>query len=178
MIFSLRDQTIRPGLTALCSLIALCAASSAMAQTAQPTPAPAPGASQNPTLNNPASTWQRGDRALLRGLDKVTAETRDFELRVGEPVQFGTLTVIMATPCAKRPPEETPEDWVGLQISDPQTDGSGQQTERKIVFSGWMLAQSPALSSLEHGVFDIWPLECIPNETAPSQPTDGAIQQP
>lgn len=115
------------------------------------------------------STWLRGDRATLRGLDKVTAQTRDFEVSLGEPVQFGALTILMATACAKRPPEKTPETWVGLEISDPELDNRGRQRGLKTVYRGWMLAQSPGLSPLDHQVYDVWPLECHASDFAGSR---------
>lgn len=104
--------------------------------------------------------WLRGRRATLRGLDKVTALTRDFDVQLNEPTQFGSLTITMATPCAKLPPQETPETWVGLEIGEPETDGRGRELGKRTLFRGWMLAQSPALSPLDHRVYDIWPLDC------------------
>ena len=32
------------------------------------------------------------------------------------------------------------------------------------IFSGWMFASSPALSALDHPVYDIWVLECKSNK--------------
>jgi hypothetical protein len=38
---------------------------------------------------------------------------------------------------------------------------SGKVTER-IIFDGWMIASSPALSALEHPRYDVWVLKCLP----------------
>lgn len=100
-----------------------------------------------------------GSVVLLRGLDKVTARTRDFEIVIGESAEFGALTI---TPqyCRKRPPEETPETYAFLQILDRRTDGFGVDTEGEQIFSGWMFASRPAQNPLEHPVYDVWVIDC------------------
>jgi hypothetical protein len=37
-----------------------------------------------------------------------------------------------------------------------------------LIFSGWMFAQSPALSALEHPVYDIWVVDCKKDSSAPA----------
>jgi hypothetical protein len=102
-----------------------------------------------------------GSTVVLRGLDKVTARTRDFEVHIGDSVEFGALT-ITAQYCRKRPPEETPETYAFLQIVDRRTDGFGVDIAGEMVFSGWMLASRPAQNPLEHAVYDVWVLDCRP----------------
>ncbi len=110
-------------------------------------------------------TWLPGEAAVLRGLDKITAETRDFDAPVGEDVVFGALT-IRVHKCSKRPPEEPPETVVGMEVFERATDGEGGAGEPRLIFSGWMFASSPALNALEHGVYDVWALNCRISETA------------
>ena len=114
-------------------------------------------------------SWIWGDQALLRGLDKVTAETRDFVAPVGEDVRFFALTVSVKR-CAKRPPEEPPETIVGMEIYDRQTDGQGNETQPERIFAGWMFGSSPALNPLEHGVYDVWVLDCMVPEALEPAP--------
>jgi hypothetical protein len=92
--------------------------------------------------------------ALLQGLDKITARVSKFEAPVGTPVQFGTLS-IRVRDCEKNPPEETPESAAFLEIDERRP---GEVNLR--VFSGWMFASSPALSALEHPVYDVNVLDC------------------
>ena len=92
--------------------------------------------------------------AVLQGLDKITARVSKFEAPVGAPVQFGTLA-IRVRDCEKSSPEDTPESAAFLEI-----DESRQSNVRTRVFSGWMFASSPALSALEHPVYDVILLEC------------------
>lgn len=108
--------------------------------------------------NRPLSS-RPGNVVVLRGLDKVTARTRDFEVVIGESVEFAALT-ITAQYCRKRPPEETPETYAFLQIADRRTDGFGVDVEGETIFSGWMFASRPAQNPLEHPVYDVWVLDC------------------
>jgi hypothetical protein len=92
--------------------------------------------------------------AVLQGLDKITARVSKFEAPVGAPVQFGTLA-IRVRDCEKSSPEDPPESAAFLEI-----DESRQSDARTRVFSGWMFASSPALSALEHPVYDVVLLDC------------------
>ena len=94
------------------------------------------------------------ETALLRGLDKITARVSSFEARAGETVRFGTLDITLKS-CRKRPPEETPESAAYLDISETRRGETAVS-----LFRGWMFASSPALSALEHPVYDIWVLDC------------------
>jgi len=101
-----------------------------------------------------------GSAIKLRALDKVTATTEDFMVEVGDTLKFGSLS-IDAVHCEKRPPEELPETFAFLKIRDAELDGKGQQTgEGETVFSGWMFGSRPALSALDHGVYDVWVIGC------------------
>ncbi len=107
----------------------------------------------------PERTSEPGMVAVLRGLDKVTARTRDFEAPIGEDVEFGALGITVQY-CRKRPPEEPPEVFAFVQIDDRRTDGFGVETEGERIFSGWMFASNPALNALEHPVYDVWVIDC------------------
>ncbi len=99
-------------------------------------------------------TVSDGLTVVLRGLDKVTGRTTEFDVPVEQPVIFGALT-ITARYCEKAPPEEQPEVTAFLQI-----DAKDNQGEIARAFSGWMYASSPALSALEHPVYDVWVMDC------------------
>lgn len=99
--------------------------------------------------------------AVLGGLDKVTARVVTMEAPVGEPVRFGTLEVIVRA-CRKHRPEESPESAAFLDIWEMRPDGPTQS-----LFRGWMFASSPALSAMEHPVYDIWVLDCVSDTAGP-----------
>lgn len=92
--------------------------------------------------------------AVLQGLDKVTARVQTIDAPVGVPVRFGTLEITVRA-CRKRPPEEPPESAAFLEILERKPDEPA--TSR---FSGWMFASSPALSAMEHPIYDVWVLDC------------------
>jgi hypothetical protein len=92
--------------------------------------------------------------AVLQGLDKVTARISTVRAPIGVAVRFGSLRIV-ARICRKTPPEEPPESAAFLEIDDVK---SGEAPQR--IFSGWMFASSPALSALEHPVYDVWVIDC------------------
>lgn len=100
-----------------------------------------------------------GNEVVVRALDKVTAITEDFKIRVGESLEFGSLRIDIKH-CEKKPPEDIPATWAFVQIFDKRTDGGGELAEPEKIFSAWMLAERPAYSALEHPVYDVWVLEC------------------
>ncbi|WP_147303681.1 DUF2155 domain-containing protein [Parvularcula marina] len=57
----------------------------------------------------------------LRALDKITATYKDIEIPIGEEAVFGPLTLLPRT-CDKRPPEETPETTVFLEVYAGEND--------------------------------------------------------
>lgn len=95
-----------------------------------------------------------GDIVVLRGLDKISARVTTVEVPVGETVEYGTLR-ITARYCRSNPPTEPPETRAFLEIADAPPDEKPTD-----IFSGWMFASSPALSALEHPVYDVWVLNC------------------
>ena len=95
------------------------------------------------------------DTAVLQGLKKVSAETSSFEAPIDMPTTFGTLTIIVKK-CVKSKPEEQPENSALILIQDHKKD-----EKPTTVFSGWMFSSSPAISALEHPVYDITMLGCI-----------------
>ena len=90
----------------------------------------------------------------LSALNKITAKLENIDVRQDETVKFGTLEITMRN-CRSNPPEETPESVAFLEIVD--LGHLGVSTE---VFKGWMFASSPAISAMEHAVYDVWVTDC------------------
>jgi hypothetical protein len=100
----------------------------------------------------------------LRALDKVTARVEEIELPVGQTIEFGSLSILART-CRITLPEETPpESAAYLEIVEFRAVAQNQpvvQTSGSVpVFTGWMFASSPALSAMEHPIYDIWVTGC------------------
>lgn len=110
---------------------------------------------------------------VLRWLDKVSGETADIELSRGQSAVSGRLT-IQLDEC--RYPVDNPASnaFAHLTISD--------SSAAEPVFSGWMVAASPALSALDHPRYDVWVLRCItpeppPQEDAPEASEDATTSE-
>jgi hypothetical protein len=106
--------------------------------------------------------------AILQGLDKTTARISTIEAPIGQSVQFGVLRIVVRA-CIKRPPEEPPETSAFLEIDEVRPGDEGKPQR---LFSGWMFKSSPALSALEHPVYDVGVLDCK-DETASPASSDG-----
>ena len=151
-------------------LMASLLAATAAAQDAAPAPAPTIRMADLPKILDHAGTLDDatpdsdGVRRVVHmgGLDKITART--FDAPVVATVKFKKL-LVTARDCYVRPPEETPETTVFIEIAEPAPD-NGDALHR--LFSGWMFASSPGLNALEHPVYDVWVIGCQVDD--PSNP--------
>jgi len=101
-----------------------------------------------------AQGWVPQRNARLQALDKVTARVTVIDARVGDVVRFGTLSVRVQA-CHARPPDEVQDAAVWMQITDERAPQGSPPA-----FQGWMFANAPGVSMLEHPVYDIRVLEC------------------
>lgn len=131
-----------------------------------------------PAYAQTESTMEDYNSVTLQTLDKVTARTMTFNARVGSTVKFGPLFIKVQS-CRKNPPIEQPESAAFLQIWE-----INHEEESEWVFSGWMFASSPALSPMDHPIYDVWVLDClnedhseIEQETEPSEDGVSFISQ-
>jgi hypothetical protein len=110
--------------------------------------------------------------AILQGLDKISARTSKIEAPVGSTVHFGTLSIEVRD-CEQHPPEDSPENAAFLQIYETPP---GEDTKR--LFSGWMFSSSPALSELEHPVYDVTLLACKAASAPAPAPAPASVPSP
>ncbi len=92
--------------------------------------------------------------AVLRMLDKITARVEELDIPAERPFKFGTLMITVRA-CKVTPPEETPEAAAFVEVGEIKP-GEAEAS----VFRGWMFASSPALSAMEHPVYDLWVTGC------------------
>ncbi len=93
----------------------------------------------------------RSDGAMLRALDKISGRTSDIEMQVGEAIRFGRLEVRLGE-CRYPADDPSSDAYAQLTISD--------LSQNVTLFSGWMIASSPALSALDDARYDIWVISC------------------
>lgn len=121
--------------------------------------APSPGV----PLDLPETQLQQGAR--LRQLDKMTGQTRTFEIGVGEARQVERLRIRLDA-CRSPADNDLHGTIAFLKIwdtKDPAADAA---------FSGWMFAESPALSALDHPRYDLWVISCTTSEAGASGASD------
>lgn len=89
--------------------------------------------------------------AHLRGLDKITGKTIDINMVNGQTFTYGRLELLLGD-C--RFPQDDPDSdaFAALTITD--------TSRNMLVFSGWMIASSPALSALDDARYDVWVISC------------------
>jgi hypothetical protein len=109
---------------------------------------------------------ERSPTAILRVLDKVTAETLRFEAPVGRRVRYKSL-VFEVRSCdtwGVHEPDPRPQAYVVID-ADLGSAADGVLGARE-VYKGWMFANAPAVHALQHPVFDAW-LESCSDAPAP-----------
>lgn len=93
-------------------------------------------------------------QASLRGVDKLDGTLEDIRVLKDFPIRFGTLSITLGD-CRYPADNPTGEAYAFLDIKE--------GTEP--VFSGWMVASSPALNALDHHRYDVWVLRCKTSAT-------------
>ena len=112
------------------------------------------------------------DIAILQSLDKITARTATFEAPIGTTLSYGQV-FMKVMGCRKRPPIETPEATAFVKVWEIEP---GKNPEW--IFSGWMFASSPALSAMDHPIYDIWVLDCKKKSNSASEESTSSISSP
>ena len=111
----------------------------------------------------PPNAWAEIDQdypsVKIQTLDKATARTNTVVVDVGQTVEFGSL-FIKVQACRKSGPLDQPESAAFLQIWEVPLNAKKSEW----IFSGWMFASSPALSAMDHPVYDVWVLDCAGGE--------------
>ena len=100
------------------------------------------------------SAMQETAMITLQGLDKQTARVYIIDAPIGKVIEFGTLRILVHR-CLQSAPEDQPEAKAFIVISENKIDAPPQ-----VLFSGWMFASSPAISALDHPVYDVWAKAC------------------
>ncbi|WP_420469733.1 DUF2155 domain-containing protein [Brevundimonas sp. FT23042] len=140
--------------------------------TPAPTPAPekAEGAEDaateevteaRPDPAAPPGRRQRRRVAIVEAVNKVTTERMRFEVEVGgRPVRFQPSLIFTARACEVSASDEQVEDAIAYLEVSIQPRGTQQNTGPRQIFRGWMFASSPAVSGLQHPIYDAWIVGC------------------
>ncbi|MBI2262028.1 MAG: DUF2155 domain-containing protein [Caulobacterales bacterium] len=109
----------------------------------------------------PPGRRQRRRVAIVEAVDKITAETMRFEVEVGgRPVRFQKTLIFTARACEVSASDELVEDSIAYLEVSLQPRGVLQASEPRQIFRGWMFASAPAVSGLQHPIYDAWVVGC------------------
>lgn len=89
--------------------------------------------------------------AHLKALDKISGVAVDVDVKRGETVRYKQLSIKLHE-CRYPSEDPTSNAFASLTIVD--------EVQQKQVFDGWMIADSPALSALDHHRYDVWVMRC------------------
>ena len=106
--------------------------------------------------NETYASWIQFEGAQFSALDKITARIEKLELNLNDEEVLGSLTIILKS-CQNRPPDYLPESAAYVEIYDKLNKNYEEGT---LIFSGWMFSSSPAISALEHPIYDIFLISC------------------
>jgi hypothetical protein len=97
----------------------------------------------------------QADKGKLIILNKITTKSTEYILKIGEVKLFGNLSVELHK-CIKGTDPYNANNWMLLTILDNKVE-----KENLVVFHGWVLSSNTSLSTLEHPVYEVIPLDCI-----------------
>lgn len=89
--------------------------------------------------------------AILRGLDKIDGVLSDIEMQAGGTTRFGQLTIELDE-CRYPAGNPSGDAYAYLVIRE--------ENNPDPIYSGWMIASSPALNALDHSRYDVWVMRC------------------
>lgn len=122
-----------------------------------------------PTLPPGPPAPMRSPAAILRVLDKVTAETMRFMAPVGQRVRYKTLVFVVKTCETRSAAEPLPRPSAYILItSEPLAAPGYPVPPAKLLYRGWMFANHPDLHALQHPVYDAWLESCAAAPAPPS----------
>lgn len=92
-----------------------------------------------------------GKGAVLRGLDKASGKVVDIEIGNGGLAEMGRLRIRLKE-CRYPTGNASGEAYAFLTILETDKPAA--------IFTGWMIASSPAINPLDHARYDVWVLRC------------------
>jgi hypothetical protein len=110
-----------------------------------------PAQPQAPAQPAPGPAWLPRGEAVLQALDKVNARSQTLDVRVGASAHFGSLTIAVRS-CVVHPPDQPADAAAFVDVTD--------ATAGAPAFHGWMFQSDPAVSMLQHPIYDLRVLGC------------------
>ncbi len=93
--------------------------------------------------------------AKLYAINKITAKSRQITVQIGKSAYFDNAEIILHR-CWKAPGRPMPINQALVTVTENKFDEDPKQ-----IFQGWLISSQPALSTLEHPVYEVMAAECI-----------------
>lgn len=91
------------------------------------------------------------DYLKLRVLNKISGKTKTITAPLNKKINFDNIEILVRK--IKRSDElSAPETEAFIEVREINT----RKKMKKLTFSGWMFMSDPAISAMEHPVYDIW----------------------
>lgn len=96
------------------------------------------------------------------GLDKITGQITAFDVYIDETVQFGALQITPRV-CNTSDSLESQRTTTFVEVDEITLERDMQR-----LFAGWMFADDPGLSAVDHAVYDVWLTGCKTESDVPA----------
>ena len=93
-------------------------------------------------------------QAIVRILDKVTAETIKFKAPIGQPLSYKGLIYTVRACETSAKDEQQPDVIAYLEVRTNPNTRVINPTPAKQIFRGWTYMSSPSLNPMRHAVYD------------------------
>ena len=96
------------------------------------------------------------------GLDKITGQITPFDVYIDETVQFGALQITPRV-CNTSAATDQARTTTFVEVREVTLD-----RDIRPLFTGWMFADDPGLSAVDHAVYDVWLRNCKTESAGPA----------
>ena len=96
------------------------------------------------------------------GLDKITGQITPFDVYIDETVQFGALQITPRV-CNTSDSLESQRTTTFVEVEEITLE-----RDMRRLFTGWMFADDPGLSAVDHAVYDVWLTGCKTETDVPA----------
>lgn len=109
--------------------------------------------------------WMETPTGSVKVLNKIYTRNKEVTLKKGVEAKEGSLHIKLEK-CFRQPESDKKESSALLLISE-----SFKSQPTKEIFHGWMFSASPAISALEHPIYDVILMGCEEEKKEPAKDT-------
>ena len=97
----------------------------------------------------------KSSQAILIGLDKITAKSKELIVNLNESKKFGLLEIKILK-CGKIKMNNRIDSVAYMQVKDL----SKNDNEKVFIFNGWTFASDPSITPFDHAIYDLQLINC------------------